>query len=225
MNHAIPTTSPVTRSLPRAAVLATAAAAALLAACSTPMPGGSASAAAPKPEFILASRDIAEGGTIDNKFVLNGFGCKGENVSPMLVWINPPAGTKSYAIQVYDPDAPTGSGFWHWGVYNIPATVTSLPQGAGNAATKLPAGAVGGHSDFFDTGATGGNGNWGGPCPPVGDKPHRYIFTVYALAVPDLYAAAGIPKTGSAALHGFVLNKGLGTNMLGKASFTATYGR
>jgi Raf kinase inhibitor-like YbhB/YbcL family protein len=206
---------------------AAAAATVLLTGCAGTLPSTSSAATAAKPasDFVLASRDIAEGGTIDNKYVLNGFGCKGENVSPMLVWINPPAGTKSYAVQVYDPDAPTGSGFWHWGVYNIPASVTSLAQGAGNAAAKLPAGANGGHSDFFDTGATGGNGNWGGPCPPVGDKPHRYVFTVYALAVPDLYAAAGIPKTGSAALHGFVLNKGLGANMLGKASFTATYGR
>ena len=205
---------------------AVAAAAALLTGCSGSMPvASSAASAKPASDFVLASRDIAEGGTIDNKFVLNGFGCKGENVSPMLVWINPPAGTKSYAVQVYDPDAPTGSGFWHWGVYNIPASVTSLAQGAGNSPAKLPAGANGGHSDFFDTGATGGNGNWGGPCPPVGDKPHRYVFTVYALGVDNLHAAAGIPKTGSAALHGFVLNKGLGANMLGKASFTATYGR
>ena len=174
--------------------------------------------------FTLDSPDLASG-RFDNKFVLNGFGCKGENVSPALVWSNPPAGTKSYAIQVYDPDAPTGSGFWHWGVYNIPASVTSLAQGAGNSAATLPAGANGGHSDFHDTGATGGNGNWGGPCPPVGDKPHRYVFTVFALGVDNLHAAAGIPKTGSAALHGFVLNKGLGDKLLGKASFTATYGR
>jgi len=182
-------------------------------------PGASAGA------FTLSSPDIPAGSVIAGKFVLNGFGCKGENVSPALVWKNPPAGTKSYAIQVYDPDAPTGSGFWHWGVYNIPASVTSLAQGAGNSAATLPAGANGGHSDFHDTGATGGNGNWGGPCPPVGDKPHRYVFTVFALGVDNLHAAAGIPKTGSAALHGFVLNKGLGDKLLGKASFTATYGR
>ncbi|MDZ7856269.1 YbhB/YbcL family Raf kinase inhibitor-like protein [Sphaerotilus sp.] len=205
-------------------LLATAAAAALLAGCSGSMPS-LPSLSKPTSSFTLSSPDIAGGSTIANKHVLNGFGCKGDNVSPTLVWANPPAGTKSYAIQVYDPDAPTGSGFWHWGVYNIPASVTSLAQGTGNAAAKLPAGANGGHNDFFDTGATGGNGNWGGPCPPVGDKPHRYIFTVYALAVPDLYAAAGIPKTGSAALHGFALNKGLGDKLLGTASFTATYGR
>jgi Raf kinase inhibitor-like YbhB/YbcL family protein len=183
--------------------------------------GGAALAAG----FTLSSPDIADGSTIGNKFVLNGFGCKGDNVSPALVWSGAPAGTRSFALQVYDPDAPTGSGFWHWTVYNIPASVSSLAQGAGNAAATLPAGANGGHSDFFDTGATGANGNWGGPCPPVGDRPHRYVFTLFALGVDDLHAAAGIPKTGSAALHGFVLNKGLGDKLLGKASFTATYGR
>ncbi|MFM2118963.1 MAG: hypothetical protein RL722_431 [Pseudomonadota bacterium] len=174
--------------------------------------------------FELASPDLA-GGTIGNKFVLNGFGCKGENVSPALVWRNAPAGTKSFALQVHDPDAPTGSGFWHWAVYDIPAGSTGLPQGAGNDPARLPAGAYGGQTDFMDTGATGVNGNWGGPCPPVGDKPHRYVFTVYALAVDKVTAAAGIPRTGSAALYGFVLNKGLGAAMLGKASFTATYRR
>ena len=77
----------------------------------------------------------------------------------------------------------------------------------------------------MDTGATGGNGNYGGPCPPAGDKPHRYIFTLYALAVDKLEVAGGVPKTGSAGLYGFVLNKGVGPGLLGKASFTATYGR
>lgn len=183
-----------------------------------------ASASTSASAFTLSSPDLASG-HFDARFVLNGFGCSGSNLSPALQWRNVPPGTRSFAIQMHDPDAPTGSGFWHWGVYNIPASVTSLAQGAGNAAAKLPAGANGGHSDFHDTGATGGNGNWGGPCPPVGDKPHRYVFTVFALGVDNLHAAAGIPKTGSAALHGFVLNKGLGDKLLGKASFTATYGR
>lgn len=201
------------------AVTCAVAAAALMAGCAgTPVAVGA-------PAFTLSSPDIPARSTIDNAYVLNGFGCKGQNLSPALVWANPPAGTKSFALQVYDPDAPTGSGFWHWTVYNIPATVTSLPRGAGNSPAGLPAGANGGHSDFFDTGATGGNGNWGGPCPPVGDKPHRYVFTVFALGVDNLHAAAGIPKTGSAALHGFVLNKGLGDKLLGTASFTAYYGR
>lgn len=174
--------------------------------------------------FTLSSPDLANG-TFADKFILNGFGCKGGNVSPALVWSNVPAGTKSLALQIHDPDAPTGAGFWHWTVYNIPPTTTALPQGAGNSPSTLPVPAWGGATDFLDTGATGVNGNYGGPCPPVGDKPHRYDFTLYALAVDDVQQAGGIPKTGTASLFSFVLNKGLGANMLGKASFTATYGR
>lgn len=175
-------------------------------------------------KFTLASADLASG-TFGNKFVLNGFGCSGGNVSPAIEWENLPAGTKSLSLQVHDPDAPTGSGFWHWGVYNIPITATGLAQGAGNSPDTLPAPAFGGTTDFQDTGATGGNGNYGGPCPPAGDKPHRYNFTLYALAVDDVQKAGGIPKTGTAALYSFVLNKGLGSNLLGTASFTAVYGR
>ncbi len=174
--------------------------------------------------FTLSSPDLSSG-RFDNQFVLNGFGCKGQNVSPALQWSNVPSGTKSLALQVYDPDAPTGSGFWHWAVYNIPADSKGMPRGAGNSAATLPAGAFGGNTDFVDTGATGGNGNYGGPCPPEGDKPHRYIFTLFALAVPQVDVAGGVPKSGSSGLYGFVLNKGVGAALLGKASFTATYGR
>ena len=174
--------------------------------------------------FTVSSPDLASG-KFDNKFVLKGFGCKGENVSPAIVWKNVPKGTKSLALQVHDPDAPTGAGFWHWTIYNIPATATGLAQGAGNTAKTLPAPAFGGSTDFNDTGATGGNGNYGGPCPPAGDKPHRYNFVLYALAVGDVQKAAGVPKSGTASLYSFVLNKGLGKNMIAKTSFTATYGR
>ena len=190
-------------------------AAAGLSGCGTTLPAA---------EFTLSSPDL-QSGSFDNKFVLNGFGCKGENISPTLIWRNPPAGTKSFALQVYDPDAPTGSGFWHWAVYNIPPTTVILSQGVGNRPERLPAGAFGGNTDFMDTGATGGNGNYGGPCPPEGDRPHRYVFTIYALGVDKLEVAAGVPRTGSAALYGFVLNKGIGPGLLGKTSFTATYGR
>jgi Raf kinase inhibitor-like YbhB/YbcL family protein len=176
------------------------------------------------PAFTLSSPDLP-GNTFGTKYILNGFGCTGGNTSPALVWSNVPAGTKSLALQVHDPDAPTGSGFWHWAVYDIPPTTTGLAQGAGNAAGTLPAGAYGGNTDFFDTGATAGNGNYGGPCPPQGDKPHRYVFTLYALGVPQVAAAGGIPKTGTAGVYSFVLNKGIGPGLLGKASFTATYGR
>jgi Raf kinase inhibitor-like YbhB/YbcL family protein len=174
--------------------------------------------------FTLTSPDLASG-KFDNKFILNGFGCTGGNVSPALEWSNVPAGTKSLALQVHDPDAPTGSGFWHWAVYNIPPTATGLAQGAGNSPEGLPAPAFGGNTDFLDTGATGANGNYGGPCPPEGDTPHHYNFVLYALAVDDVQQAAGVPKTGTSALYSFVLNKGLGAALLGKATFTAEYGR
>ena len=186
--------------------------------------GCGAAAVAQASDFTLSSPDLASG-TFSSKFILNAFGCTGGNVSPELKWQNAPAGTKGFALQVLDLDAPTGSGFWHWAVYNIPASATSLAQGAGNAAASLPAPAFGGNTDFLDTGATGGNGNYAGPCPPTGDKPHRYQFTLYAYGVPDVQAAGGIPRTGSAALYGFILNKGIGKQLLGKTSFTATFGR
>ena len=181
-------------------------------------------AQAQTPVFTLSSPDLAAG-TFATKFILNGFGCTGQNVSPQLVWSNIPVGTRSLSLQVHDPDAPTGSGFWHWGVYDMPLTTTGLAQGAGNSPTTLPAGAYGGNTDFFDTGATGGNGNYGGPCPPAGDAPHHYNFTLYALSVDHIDTAAGIPKTGTAGLFSFAMNKGVGAALLGKATFTATYGR
>jgi len=184
--------------------------------------GGQAYAQAPK--FTLSSPDLA-GSTFETKFTLNGFGCTGSNVSPALQWSNIPAGTKSLALQVHDLDGPAGIGLFHWAVYNIPPGAAGLPQGAGNSPSTLPAPAFGGNTDFLDTGATGANGSYGGPCPPAGDKAHRYVFTLYAIAVDDVQAAAGIPKTGTAALYSFVLNKGLGAKLLGTASFTATYGR
>ncbi len=197
-----------------------------VAACATALGAGLAAvpASAQTGSFTLSSPDLVSASFAD-KFVLNGFGCKGGNVSPALEWKNVPVGTQSLSLQIHDPDAPTGAGFWHWTVYNLPAASTGLPQGAGNSPATLPAPAYGGATDFLDTGATGVNGNYGGPCPPVGDKPHHYVFTLYALAVDDVQQAGGIPKTGTASLYAFVLNKGLGAKLLGKASFTATYGR
>ena len=199
---------------------------ALLAVSAASLSGcGGSDAHAQVPVFTLSSSDLT-GGTFSTKHILNGFGCAGQNISPALQWSNAPAGTQSFALQVYDPDAPTGSGFWHWGVYDIPATTTALAQGAGNSSTTLPAGAYGGNTDFMDTGTIGGNGNYGGPCPPAGDAAHHYIFTLYALDIPHVDAAAGIPKTGTAGLFGFALGRaGLGAHVLGKAAFTATYGR
>ncbi|HEX4779309.1 MAG TPA: YbhB/YbcL family Raf kinase inhibitor-like protein [Usitatibacter sp.] len=197
---------------------------AALVACALPLTSCHDSQAQ-TPVFTLSSPDLANG-TFTTKFILNGFGCTGQNVSPQLVWTNPPAGTVSFSLQVYDPDAPSGSGFWHWAVYDMPASTTGLAQGAGNSMATLPPGAFGGNTDLLDTGTTGGNGNYGGPCPPVGDAPHHYIFTLYALSVPQVETAAGVPKTGTAGLFGFALGRaGVGPAVLGKATFTATYGR
>jgi hypothetical protein len=161
--------------------------------------------------FTLTSPDIAADSTIDRKFEFNGFGCSGENRSPALKWSGAPEGTKSYAFTVYDPDAPTGSGFWHWFVVNIPGNVTELAANAGAiGGANLPKGAKHVRIDY-------GIHGFGGPCPPQGDPPHRYIFTVHALKVERL----DIPDDATAAVAGFMVN----ANSLGKASFTAKYGR
>lgn len=118
--------------------------------------------------FKVASPDFKEGDTLSNKHVYKGFGCLGENIAPRLTWENAPADTKYFAVTVYDPDAPTGSGWWHWLIANLPKESTSLD------ATHLPEGGIETRTDFGTTG-------YGGPCPPVGHGPHRYIFTVYAL--------------------------------------------
>ena len=161
--------------------------------------------------FKLTSPTIKPGATLSGDQVFNGFGCTGKNQSPALKWTAGPKGTKSYAITVYDPDAPTGSGWWHWVVYNIPANVTELSVSAGDeAGTMLPAGALQGRTDY-------GLHAFGGACPPKGDKPHRYIFTVYALKIEKI----DVPTDSTAALIGFMIH----ANSLGKASFTAKYGR
>lgn len=163
------------------------------------------------PPFTLTSPDLKPNQPIPQVHVFNGMGCTGKNASPALSWSNPPAGTMSYAVTVYDPDAPTGSGWWHWVIYNIPASVRSLAAGAGDPkGTTAPAGSVQGNTDF---GAPG----YGGPCPPPGDKPHRYIFTVHALKVAKL----DLPSNATAAMVGFNLH----ANDLGQASLTALYGR
>lgn len=169
---------------------------------------GAGSAAA----FELSSPAFKPNATIAHKHVFNGFGCTGDNVSPALAWKNAPQGTKSFALLVHDPDAPTGgAGWWHWVVYDLPAGTTSLAEGAGSVdGKKLPEGAKQQPTDF-------GVPGWGGPCPPEGDKPHRYVFTAYALGVDKL----DIPAGATASLVGFMVN----ANALGKASLTAKYGR
>ena len=161
--------------------------------------------------FTLSSPTIKPGSMLTQAQVFNGFGCTGKNISPALVWSGSPAGTKSFAVTVYDPDAPTGSGWWHWVVINLPADTKGLAEGAGTADGKgLPAGAVQGRTDF-------GSPGFGGACPPEGNKPHRYIFTVFALKTDKI----DVPADATAALIGFMIN----ANKLGSATFTANYGR
>lgn len=173
---------------------------------------GSVAVGANAGTFTLTSSDIRPDGEIGNHFVYQGFGCKGDNVSPQLSWSDAPPGTQSFALLVHDPDAPTGgAGWWHWVVYDIPAATTSIAQGAGSANGKsMPQGSVQAKTDF-------GTPGWGGPCPPPGHGKHHYHFTLYALKVAKLDVSAGA----SPALIGFTIN----ANALGKAEFTGLYGR
>lgn len=162
-------------------------------------------------DFTLSSEAVPAGSRLTNEQVYKGFGCEGGNVSPDLAWSAGPEGTKSYAVTVYDPDAPSGSGWWHWLVFDIPADVTELKVGAGSAdGESLPAGARQGRSDF-------GTHDFGGACPPEGHGDHRYVFTVFALKAEKIE----VPEDATAALIGFMLN----ANALATAEFTATYSR
>lgn len=159
--------------------------------------------------FTLRSSDV--GGQATDKQVFNGFGCTGQNISPQLSWSNPPAGTKSFAVTVHDPDAPTGSGFWHWVVFDIPVSANELKTNAGNLLTKLaPQGAIQSITDFGTTG-------YGGPCPPEGHGSHQYIMTVYALKTEKL----GLDSKTPPALVGF----NLWNNTIQKASIIMYYKR
>jgi hypothetical protein len=161
--------------------------------------------------MTLTSPDIKPGGKIADEQVFNAFGCTGGNVSPALSWSGAPQGAKSFALSVYDPDAPTGSGFWHWVVFNIPPDVTSLPKDAGSLkAGTAPKGAVQSRTDF-------GVPGYGGPCPPQGDPPHHYHFTIFAVDTPKL---EGDENT-SAAVVGFMLH----FHTLAKAELVGVYGR
>ena len=159
--------------------------------------------------FTLTSTDL--GGVATKVQEFNGFGCDGENTSPQLAWANAPEGTKSFAITMYDPDAPTGSGWWHWVVFDIPADVNELVTNAGNFSADLaPEGAVQSMTSF---GATG----FGGPCPPPGHGIHQYLITVHALKTDKL----GLDANANPAMVGYYLNN----NTLAKASIVAYYER
>jgi Raf kinase inhibitor-like YbhB/YbcL family protein len=160
--------------------------------------------------FTLASNEVAAGQPIGNEQVFNGFGCSGANISPSLTWTGVPAGTQSLALLMYDPDAPTDSGFWHWNVFDIAPSGTGITKGAGSGVATPPPGSRQAVNDY---GATG----YGGPCPPAGAPVHHYVFTLYALKIPTL----GIDATASSAVVGFIARN----NAIAKATLTATYAR
>jgi len=161
-------------------------------------------------DFTLTSTDIAQGKTLSSDHVYQGFGCSGGNLSPQLSWNNAPEGTKAFAVFAYDPDAPTGSGWWHWQIVNIPAGVTYLPAGSGDKSNKLaPKGSRQISNDY-------GFAGFGGACPPKGHGVHRYQFTVYALS-----KTLELPQNPSSALTGYMIN----AHSLGSSSIEALYKR
>jgi hypothetical protein len=161
------------------------------------------------PAFDLHSDDLSEGQQVPNAHVYNGGGVNGDNISPQLRWSGFPSETKSFAITCFDPDAPTGSGFWHWVLFDVPASVTELPQGAASGdMVGLPSGAVHVRNDA-------GSRDYAGPFPPK-DETHRYIFAVHAVDSEKLGPDADVAP----AVVGFNLN----FHTLGRAVFTAQYG-
>jgi len=159
-------------------------------------------------EFTLLSHDL--GGQLTKTQEASGFGCDGLGISPELHWVNAPIGTKSFAVTVYDPDAPTGSGWWHWVVFNIPASINGIPTNFGNVNKTTTILALQSMTDF-------GKAGFGGACPPKGDKAHRYFFTVHALSVDKL----SLDASASPALVGFMIN----ANTLSKATLVSYYQR
>ncbi|HEX8928050.1 MAG TPA: YbhB/YbcL family Raf kinase inhibitor-like protein [Actinomycetota bacterium] len=164
------------------------------------------------PSFTVTSRDIEDGGTLPTPQLSGIFGAGGTDTSPHLAWSGFPEGTRSFAVTCYDPDAPTGSGFWHWAVYGIPADVTELPTGAGSQdGAGLPAGAVQLRHD-------GGVRQFLGAAPPEGHGPHRYYFVVHALDTDQLEM---VDENSSPALLGFVMSG----HTLARGTVLATYER
>lgn len=159
--------------------------------------------------FTLTSNTLKGQATLREEF--NGFGCVGENESPQLSWENAPKGTKSFAITMYDPDAPTGSGWWHWVVFDIPSTTKELKAGAGDISKNLlPKSVIQSVTDY-------GTKGFGGPCPPKGHGLHQYIITVHALKTDSL----GLTANTNPAVVGYYL----GNNTLAKTSIVAYYQR
>jgi Raf kinase inhibitor-like YbhB/YbcL family protein len=165
------------------------------------------------PALTLTSKDISEGGKLPDPQLSQAFGVVDEgDISPHLEWSEPPAETRSFVVSCYDPDAPTVSGFWHWIVYDIPATVRDLPTNAGQVGgANLPQGAK---MLINDAGQAG----FLGAAPPPGHKEHRYIFAVSALGVDSL----PIDETTSPSVCHFQM---FGAGVLARGLLTAKYGR
>jgi Raf kinase inhibitor-like YbhB/YbcL family protein len=161
------------------------------------------------PSFTVTSTTLTDGGGMPPAQMSGIFGVPGgEDISPQLSWSGAPEGTKSYAVTAYDPDAPTQSGFWHWAVADIPATVTDLPEGAGDdTGSSLPEGA-------FQLRTDAGTTRFIGAAPPAGHGEHRYFFVVHALDTESI----GVPADATPAFLGF----NIASHILGRAVLTAT---
>jgi Raf kinase inhibitor-like YbhB/YbcL family protein len=160
-------------------------------------------------EFMLNSTEVKSGSPMGIAQAYTD--CRGQNISPALTWSGEPPGTQSFAVTIYDPDARASGGWWHWMVFNIPASVHSLAAGAGSDGSKdLPAGASQGRNDF-------GVAQYSGPCPPVGDHAHHYEITVYAMKVVHL----PLDNTSS----GAAVSAQLSANTLATAKIVGRYER
>lgn len=158
-------------------------------------------------DFRITSSSISPGSMMPEKYVFNGMGCRGKNISPEIHWEGAPPETKSFALTVTDPDAPVPGGWRHWTLVNIPAEIQSLPEDASNKGL-LPAGAIEIENDFDEK-------HYGGPCPPKGDKPHRYVFTLYALKADTLNVNPESDRTS--------VETSIDSNCLAKTSFMVRY--
>ena len=171
-----------------------------------------ATASAQAAGLSLSSSTMTNGRSMQMNQVYNNFGCTGRNLSPQLAWSGIPAGTRSLAITMYDPDAPTGSGWWHWLAFNIPTQTMTLQEGASGSIgpQNMPQGTIEARNDY-------GESRYGGACPPQGNRPHRYILTLWALNVDSL----PLTSDASGAMVGFYLNQ----HRIATATITTTFGR